>query len=147
METNAKVLACSQPHQIIQKNFYWKLRKDTYKINIICTLLCGIDINECKDGLACQCNGCTCKNTWGGYDCKCKGNLLYIKGEDTCIGKHFIKRAKHDVYFVFDRLTLHLSEHLQYLIFIYVPIDIKEIYSHMSMQPRMLLNLDGLWLS
>ncbi|XP_039126895.1 vacuolar-sorting receptor 6-like [Dioscorea cayenensis subsp. rotundata] len=45
------------------------------------------DINECKDGLACQCNGCTCKNTWGGYDCKCKGNLLYIKGEDTCIAK------------------------------------------------------------
>ncbi|KAJ6805304.1 vacuolar-sorting receptor 6-like [Iris pallida] len=45
------------------------------------------DVNECQEGLACQCDGCTCKNTWGGYDCKCKGNHLYIKGEDTCIAK------------------------------------------------------------
>ncbi|ONK65848.1 uncharacterized protein A4U43_C06F1590 [Asparagus officinalis] len=45
------------------------------------------DVDECKERLACQCDGCTCKNTWGGYDCKCKGNLLYIKGEDICIAK------------------------------------------------------------
>lgn len=43
------------------------------------------DVNECKERLACQCDGCTCKNTWGGYDCKCKGNLLYIMEQDTCI--------------------------------------------------------------
>ncbi|OVA01562.1 EGF-like calcium-binding domain [Macleaya cordata] len=46
------------------------------------------DINECKEGLACQCDGCTCKNTWGGYDCKCKGDLLYIMEQDTCIGRN-----------------------------------------------------------
>ncbi|KAG9439433.1 hypothetical protein H6P81_019598 [Aristolochia fimbriata] len=46
------------------------------------------DINECKEGLACQCDGCTCKNTWGGYDCKCRGDLLYIKEQDTCIGRN-----------------------------------------------------------
>ncbi|KAL0909364.1 hypothetical protein M5K25_020223 [Dendrobium thyrsiflorum] len=46
------------------------------------------DIDECKEKLACQCDGCSCKNTWGGFDCKCKGNLLYIKGEDTCIAKN-----------------------------------------------------------
>ncbi|MQL68263.1 hypothetical protein Taro_000530 [Colocasia esculenta] len=51
------------------------------------------DINECKEGLACQCDGCTCKNTWGGYDCKCKGNLLYIHGEDTCIVRSTSKFA------------------------------------------------------
>lgn len=45
------------------------------------------DVDECKEKLACQCDGCTCKNTWGGFDCKCKGNQLYIKGEDTCIAK------------------------------------------------------------
>ncbi|KAK1279509.1 Vacuolar-sorting receptor 7 [Acorus gramineus] len=46
------------------------------------------DINECKEKLACQCDGCSCKNTWGRYDCKCKGDLLYISGEDTCIAKN-----------------------------------------------------------
>ncbi|KAM7524750.1 hypothetical protein LguiA_014652 [Lonicera macranthoides] len=43
------------------------------------------DINECKEGVACQCNGCSCKNTWGGYDCKCKGDKLYIREQDSCI--------------------------------------------------------------
>ncbi|KAJ4754886.1 Vacuolar-sorting receptor 7 [Rhynchospora pubera] len=47
-----------------------------------------VDIDECKERTACQCNGCSCKNTWGSYDCKCKGNLVYIKGEDTCIAKN-----------------------------------------------------------
>ncbi|XP_010914289.1 vacuolar-sorting receptor 6 [Elaeis guineensis] len=46
------------------------------------------DVNECKDKLACTCPDCSCTNTWGGYDCKCKGNLLYIKAEDTCIAKN-----------------------------------------------------------
>lgn len=46
------------------------------------------DVNECKERLACQCDGCTCSNTWGGYDCKCKGNLLYIMEQDTCIGRY-----------------------------------------------------------
>lgn len=45
------------------------------------------DLNECKEKLACTCPGCSCKNTWGGFDCQCKGDLLYIKGQDTCIGK------------------------------------------------------------
>lgn len=46
-----------------------------------------LDINECKEHVACHCDGCSCKNTWGGYDCKCKGERLYIKEQDTCIGK------------------------------------------------------------
>ncbi|GLU08596.1 hypothetical protein SLE2022_255000 [Rubroshorea leprosula] len=43
------------------------------------------DINECKEGLACQCSGCSCKNTWGGYECKCKGDHLYMREQDVCI--------------------------------------------------------------
>lgn len=45
------------------------------------------DIDECKEGIVCQCDGCSCKDTWGGYECKCKGNQLYIMEHDTCIGK------------------------------------------------------------
>jgi len=36
---------------------------------------------------ACTCPDCHCKNTWGNYECTCKGNQLYIRGEDVCIGK------------------------------------------------------------
>ncbi|PIN24282.1 putative protein, contains PA domain [Handroanthus impetiginosus] len=46
------------------------------------------DIDECKEGLACQCDGCSCKNTWGGFDCNCKGGKLYIKEHDTCIERN-----------------------------------------------------------
>ncbi|KAJ4838721.1 Vacuolar-sorting receptor 6 [Turnera subulata] len=46
------------------------------------------DIDECKARSACQCDGCSCKNTWGGYDCKCKGNLIYIKDHDACIERN-----------------------------------------------------------
>lgn len=46
------------------------------------------DIDECKEHLACQCNDCTCRNKWGGYDCKCKGNLLYLMEQDICIERN-----------------------------------------------------------
>ncbi|XP_020237450.1 vacuolar-sorting receptor 1 [Cajanus cajan] len=45
------------------------------------------DINECKEKKACQCPECSCKNTWGSYDCTCSGDLLYIRDHDTCISK------------------------------------------------------------
>ncbi|CAI0472027.1 unnamed protein product [Linum tenue] len=45
------------------------------------------DIDECKEKKACQCAECSCKNTWGSYDCSCSGGLLYIRDHDTCIGK------------------------------------------------------------
>ncbi|PQP97576.1 vacuolar-sorting receptor 7 isoform X1 [Prunus yedoensis var. nudiflora] len=35
-----------------------------------------------------KCDGCSCKNTWGGYYCKCKGGQLYMKDQDTCIERH-----------------------------------------------------------
>ncbi|KAL7098874.1 hypothetical protein ACP275_09G046100 [Erythranthe tilingii] len=43
------------------------------------------DINECAEKLACQCPDCSCKNTWGSYECSCGGHLLYIHEHDTCI--------------------------------------------------------------
>ncbi|KAJ6812844.1 uncharacterized protein M6B38_145910 [Iris pallida] len=45
------------------------------------------DIDECKEKTACQCPDCSCKDTWGGYECTCSGDLLYIKEHDTCISK------------------------------------------------------------
>ncbi|KAI3497385.1 hypothetical protein L1887_39955 [Cichorium endivia] len=45
------------------------------------------DIDECKEKKACQCPECSCKNTWGSYDCTCGGDLLYMRDHDTCISK------------------------------------------------------------
>lgn len=45
------------------------------------------DVDECKDKKACQCPECSCKNTWGSYDCSCSGDLLYIRDHDTCISE------------------------------------------------------------
>ncbi|GFQ00835.1 vacuolar-sorting receptor 6 [Phtheirospermum japonicum] len=49
------------------------------------------DVDECKEGLGCQCDGCSCKNKWGGFDCKCGGGKLYIKEHDTCIERGISK--------------------------------------------------------
>ncbi|XP_074268946.1 vacuolar-sorting receptor 6-like [Silene latifolia] len=46
------------------------------------------DIDECKEGSACQCPDCSCKNSWGGYECKCGGGRLYITDQDTCIERN-----------------------------------------------------------
>ncbi|KAI9401057.1 hypothetical protein POPTR_001G075600v4 [Populus trichocarpa] len=46
------------------------------------------DIDECKAHTSCQCDGCSCKNKWGGYECKCKGNRIYIKEQDACIERN-----------------------------------------------------------
>ncbi|KAL8508686.1 hypothetical protein ACS0TY_019076 [Phlomoides rotata] len=43
------------------------------------------DVDECKERMSCQCDGCTCKNTWGGFGCRCRGDELYIMEHDTCI--------------------------------------------------------------
>lgn len=43
------------------------------------------DVDECKLGTACQCDGCSCKNTWGGFECSCSGDQIYINEHDTCI--------------------------------------------------------------
>ncbi|KAI3769998.1 hypothetical protein L6452_01116 [Arctium lappa] len=45
------------------------------------------DIDECKEKKACQCPECSCKNTWGSYECTCSGDRLYIRDHDTCISK------------------------------------------------------------
>ncbi|KAH9608087.1 hypothetical protein KSS87_014650 [Heliosperma pusillum] len=45
------------------------------------------DIDECKEKKACQCSECSCKNTWGSYDCSCSRDLLYMRDQDTCISK------------------------------------------------------------
>ncbi|KAL0925991.1 hypothetical protein M5K25_004371 [Dendrobium thyrsiflorum] len=49
------------------------------------------DIDECTEKKACQCPECSCKNTWGDYECTCTGDLLYIKEHDTCISKKVVE--------------------------------------------------------
>ncbi|CAL4922520.1 unnamed protein product [Urochloa decumbens] len=46
------------------------------------------DIDECREKLFCQCKGCSCKNTWGSYECSCGDEkMLYMREHDTCISK------------------------------------------------------------
>ncbi|PNT57350.1 hypothetical protein POPTR_001G294400v4 [Populus trichocarpa] len=46
-----------------------------------------LDVDECKERKACQCPACSCKDTWGSYECSCSGDLLYMRDHDTCISK------------------------------------------------------------
>ncbi|KAI7726852.1 hypothetical protein M8C21_002789 [Ambrosia artemisiifolia] len=46
------------------------------------------DIDECEEKTACQCPECKCKNTWGSYECRCSGDLLYFREHDICISKN-----------------------------------------------------------
>ncbi|XP_028759173.1 vacuolar-sorting receptor 6 [Neltuma alba] len=52
------------------------------------------DVDECKEHSVCRCDGCTCENTWGSYECKCKGNLMYIRGQDVCIERSGSKSGR-----------------------------------------------------
>ncbi|KAK9044246.1 hypothetical protein V6N11_072561 [Hibiscus sabdariffa] len=45
------------------------------------------DVDECREKKACQCLECSCKTTWGSYECSCSGDLLYMRDHDTCISK------------------------------------------------------------
>jgi hypothetical protein len=53
------------------------------------------DVNECSEKLECSCPHCSCKNIWGGFDCKCSGGLMYLKSEDTSIGELFSSLSSH----------------------------------------------------
>uniref|UniRef100_A0A1J3HNY9 Vacuolar-sorting receptor 5 n=3 Tax=Noccaea caerulescens TaxID=107243 RepID=A0A1J3HNY9_NOCCA len=52
------------------------------------------DIDECKEKSACQCDNCKCKNSWGGYECKCSKNSLYMKEQDACIERRSGSRSR-----------------------------------------------------
>ncbi|THG04188.1 hypothetical protein TEA_018828 [Camellia sinensis var. sinensis] len=92
--------------------------KDTFRGRVCeCPLLNGVqykgdgytscqDVDECKEGLACKCDGCTCKDTWGGYDCKCKGSKLYITNHDTCIERN---SSKFGLFLIFLVLAVVMS--------------------------------------
>ncbi|KAK4437983.1 Vacuolar-sorting receptor 3 [Sesamum alatum] len=60
--------------------------KDTFR-GRVCECPVVNDIDECKEKKACQCPECSCKNTWGSYECTCGGDLLYMRDHDTCISK------------------------------------------------------------
>jgi hypothetical protein len=65
-----------------------------WNISLLIVFYFAPDIDECNAHTACQCDGCSCKNKWGEYECKCKGNLIYIKEQDACIGKRNNLRLK-----------------------------------------------------
>ncbi|KAK1359022.1 Vacuolar-sorting receptor 1 [Heracleum sosnowskyi] len=50
------------------------------------------DIDECDEKKVCQCPECSCKDTWGSYECTCSEDLLYIREHDTCISKTAAER-------------------------------------------------------
>uniref|UniRef100_A0A6N2LVD3 EGF-like calcium-binding domain-containing protein n=1 Tax=Salix viminalis TaxID=40686 RepID=A0A6N2LVD3_SALVM len=67
-----------------------------------------VDVDECKERKACQCPACSCKDTWGSYECSCSGDLLYIRDQDTCISKSGaeVKSAWTVVWVIFIGLTM-----------------------------------------
>ncbi|KAL1193981.1 Vacuolar-sorting receptor 4 [Cardamine amara subsp. amara] len=77
------------------------------------------DINECKEKKACQCPECSCKDTWGSYECSCSGDLLYMRDHDTCISKtgSQVKSAWAAVWIIM--LSLGLAASGAYLIYKY----------------------------
>ncbi|KAL1320986.1 hypothetical protein AAHE18_14G096900 [Arachis hypogaea] len=108
------------------------------------------DVDECKDRSACQCDGCTCKNTWGSYDCKCKGNLLYMREQDVCIersGSRFgrflaflviaVVAAASLAGYVFYkyRLRAYMDSEIMAIMSQYMPLDQQNNVAHAETEP------------
>ncbi|OVA11702.1 EGF-like calcium-binding domain [Macleaya cordata] len=108
------------------------------------------DIDECKEKKACQCPECRCKNTWGGYECACSEDLLYIKDHDTCISKSAseakttwtavwviligLVMAAGGVYLVYKyRLRSYMDSEIRAIMSQYMPLDSQvEVPNHAS---------------
>ncbi|CAA6653551.1 unnamed protein product [Spirodela intermedia] len=106
------------------------------------------DVNECKDKKACQCSECSCKNSWGSYDCSCSGDLLYIRDHDACIAKRAIQSnttwvavwviliglaiAAAGAYMVYKyRLRSYMDSEIRAIMAQYMPLDSQvEIANH-----------------
>ncbi|MBA0631626.1 hypothetical protein Godav_000482, partial [Gossypium davidsonii] len=75
------------------------------------------DIDECKEKKACQCPECSCKDTWGSYECTCSGDLLYIRDHDTCISE----------------LMSYMDSEIRAIMAQYMPLDSQsEVPNHVS---------------
>ncbi|KHN26599.1 Vacuolar-sorting receptor 6 [Glycine soja] len=108
------------------------------------------DVDECKERSACQCDGCSCKNTWGSYDCKCKGNLLYIKEQDACIERSESKFGRFLAFVVIAvvvgaglagyvfykyRLRSYMDSEIMAIMSQYMPLDQQNNVVHAETQP------------
>nr|KYP60200.1 Vacuolar-sorting receptor 7 [Cajanus cajan] len=108
------------------------------------------DIDECKERSACQCDGCSCKNTWGSYDCKCKGNLLYIKEQDVCIERSGSRFGRFLAFVVIAvvvgaglagyvfykyRLRSYMDSEIMAIMSQYMPLDQQNNVVHAEAQP------------
>ncbi|XP_045788317.1 vacuolar-sorting receptor 6-like [Trifolium pratense] len=108
------------------------------------------DVDECKERSACQCDGCSCKNTWGSYDCKCKGNLLYIKEQDICIERSGSKFGKVIAFVVIAvvvgaglagyvfykyRLRSYMDSEIMAIMSQYMPLDQQNNVVHAESEP------------
>ncbi|PPR94142.1 hypothetical protein GOBAR_AA26529 [Gossypium barbadense] len=108
------------------------------------------DIDECKEKKACQCPECSCKDTWGSYECTCSGDLLYIRDHDTCISKSGtevksawaavwviligLAMASGGAYLVYKyRLRSYMDSEIRAIMAQYMPLDSQsEVPNHVS---------------
>ncbi|KAL5991319.1 Vacuolar-sorting receptor 2 [Asimina triloba] len=92
--------------------------------NICCG--CISDVNECKEKIACQCPECKCKNTWGSYECNCRGDLLYMREHDTCITAAGIGGFALYKY----RIRRYMDSEIRAIMAQYMPLDNQEVPNH-----------------
>lgn len=108
------------------------------------------DIDECEEKNVCQCPECSCKDTWGSYECTCSEDLLYIREHDTCISKTAAKQKSvwTAIWFIFIglaiagggayavykyRLRSYMDSEIRAIMAQYMPLDSQsEVPNHQS---------------
>ncbi|GER36911.1 vacuolar-sorting receptor [Striga asiatica] len=92
-----------------------------------------VDIDECKEMKVCQCPECSCKNTWGSYDCK---RTTEVKSSWTAVWIILIglAMASGGAYLIYKyRLRSYMDSEIRAIMAQYMPLDSQnEVPNHVN---------------